>query len=382
MKIVFLSHSGFDDVFVVGSHELARAFARMDAGIEVLHVSMPVSLVHFAFGAAPAMRRRLGRALRGPVALERGLTEWVPVGVLPYKWTQRWPRSSRRLVGPSPSAIARHARRFVGADVVFVDEPRMFGAVAALRPKRIVYRPTDVYPKWRDEPGLVAWEREMVRLADVCVATSGPVARHLADVYGVREVHVVENGVSIPVGAERERVSTKRRHERRMVYVGAIDHRFDADAVDALGERRRDWRIDVFGPGRTRGSGRVANVRYAGGLPARARWEELFASDVGLLPMNGHPSNQGRSPMKIYEYLAAGLPVLARRTEELARRAVPGVFLYDEGGQDEALERLLHSGWRGDRASLREFAEAHGWDRKAVELASAAGLELHRAICW
>ena len=33
-----------------------------------------------------------------------------------------------------------------------------------------------------------------------------------------------------------------------------------------------------------------------------------------------HPANNGRSPMKFYEYLAAGIPVFTRATDEIKRR--------------------------------------------------------------
>ena len=54
----------------------------------------------------------------------------------------------------------------------------------------------------------------------------------------------------------------------------------------------------------------------------------LQHADVGLLLLKQIPANAGRSPMKIYEYLAASLPVVSLETDELARRNTPRVFRY------------------------------------------------------
>ena len=71
----------------------------------------------------------------------------------------------------------------------------------------------------------------------------------------------------------------------------------------------------------------------------------LQHADVGLLLLSPDPANAGRSPMKLYEYAAAGLPVLARATPELQRRAEPFVALYDDAGSAvRHLARLLGGG--------------------------------------
>ncbi len=371
-RIVFLSHSDFGDVFVVGSHELSRAFARQ--GAEVLHVSMPVSLAHSAFGVHRSVRKRLAKAMSGPREVEPRLWEWVPIGLLPYKWVRRWPGLGKSMVGPAAPAILRHARRFMNADAMFVDEPRMFGAVAGFQAARVIYRPTDTYVRLREDTRIAAWEKEMIRISSACVATSAPVARHIEDAYNMSVAGIVENGVAIPPPPSDATTAPSRRQARRMVYVGAVDHRFDDAAVERLADGCREWRIDIFGPGAKRRDGRPENLNYAGSLEARSRWLELFNSDVGILPMNGHPSNEGRSPMKIYEYLAAGLPVIARRTVELERRNTPGVFLYDHGEERVALRRLVDSGWRENRVELQQVAQEHSWSRKAADLARAGGL--------
>jgi hypothetical protein len=83
---------------------------------------------------------------------------------------------------------------------------------------------------------------------------------------------------------------------------------------------------------------------------------------VGLLPLSAHASNVGRSPMKLYEYLAAGLAVAAGHTSELERRRVPALSLYHGPPELPAvLDRLLEE--TIDRDQVSRHAEAHSWAR-------------------
>mgnify|MGYP002715729417 FL=1 len=78
--------------------------------------------------------------------------------------------------------------------------------------------------------------------------------------------------------------------------------------------------------------------------------------------------------MKLYEYAAAGLPVVSRATSEIARRGDRFVFLYnDAGGVGKAAARALAQ--RADLArALRQAATEASWKEKARKIALFAHL--------
>jgi hypothetical protein len=66
--------------------------------------------------------------------------------------------------------------------------------------------------------------------------------------------------------------------------------------------------------------------------------------------------------MKLCEYLASGLAVVARHTPELGRRREPAVSLYDAAPElPSVLGRVLEGGI--DRVAVSRGAEAHSWVR-------------------
>ena len=71
--------------------------------------------------------------------------------------------------------------------------------------------------------------------------------------------------------------------------------------------------------------------------------------------------------MKLYEYAAAGLRVVARRTPELERRGEPFVFCYDRSSEVPAIcHKVL--GLSGNGAMIRGRAAEQTWAQKAQTL--------------
>src|SRR6202044_2351216 len=109
----------------------------------------------------------------------------------------------------------------------------------------------------------------------------------------------------------------------RVVYVGAIDQRLDIAAIQFLAKRFPGVSFIIIGDG-TRHEKMEAiagdNVHVLGLVPHAQLSAYLQHCDVGILPLIKSHSNDGRSPLKIYEYGMSGLSVLASRTPELDRR--------------------------------------------------------------
>jgi hypothetical protein len=97
----------------------------------------------------------------------------------------------------------------------------------------------------------------------------------------------------------------------------------------------------------------------------------LAACDYGIVCYSAQQlraAAEGGNPMKAYEYAAAGLPILAPRLPVFARLGVP-VHHYDDLGSLLAEVRRLASLPEGERASMREWAAQHTWEKRfsAVE---------------
>jgi teichuronic acid biosynthesis glycosyltransferase TuaH len=161
--------------------------------------------------------------------------------------------------------------------------------------------------------------------ADAVITTCDPVLLSLPDRFRhVPHLRLV-NGV-----ATAEFDSVSRPKERTgAVYVGAIDERFDWSSVIAMARAVPSESIDLYGPVIRREPETLpANLRLRGPIAHDRVPDSLVAARVGLLPFSDHPWNAGRNPIKLFEYLAAGLNVVAGGLPQLASLEVPGLHSY------------------------------------------------------
>lgn len=373
MNIVFVSHSAFDTNLVVGSHHLARQCAEL--GHQVVHISSPITPLHLLKGFDRRIRSRLLRTRSGPRLMERNLWEWVPFSAIPWQVAARSRLATKNLFVPSERSLKCGLKKMgmVAVDLLFMDEPRLIGIEKILKPKRFAYRATDIYSQMKNDPRITLAERLACDRADLRIGTSRPVARHLQALTGKPAI-VVENGVDLKHFSSRtkEHPSLGGIARPRVVYVGAVDFRFDMALVERLAVAHPQVQFLIYGPiSIPTVISPPPNLVFLGPLPYDELPSVLQHCDVGLLPMNDHPANNGRSPMKYYEYAAAGSPVLSRNTDEINLRIdVPVMTYSDFRSASAALVTLLNSS-----PSLPSL-EQHSWSTKASFLINelSAGL--------
>ncbi|MCW2538472.1 MAG: hypothetical protein JWN95_197 [Frankiales bacterium] len=343
-------------------------------GHHVVHISNPVSVASLV-GRDPEFRRRARLAV--PLRLHRhdDVLHAVPWSVFPLS---RDP-IGRPLTLGSTGLLRRRlaAAGLLPIDVALVDEPKLAYLLPMLAAATVIYRPTDV----NAAPSTRGAEDRLLADCSVCsdcrgvIATSQHVLDELTRRHRLSRTAVIANGVdferfnragaapSIETGAGS--TSDKR---QGAVYVGALDARFDWAALTAVAAARPDVGIDLFGPAGTRPSNVPPNVQLRGPVPYSELPLVLARYRVGLLPLSDEPTNAGRSPMKLYEYLAAGLSVWTRATASMPAE-MQDVHRYT-GASDavSAFAAALADPLTGD--GMRA-ARAMDWSARAVQLLEA-----------
>lgn len=347
-RILFLAHSHAFGPFRVGSHHYARTLARR--GDDVIHLSTPISLAHRLTGRVD--RTTVAALPTGATRDAEGVVHLVPRTALPRPY--------------GPFRVARALERSgirPEFDAVLLDQPLLWDdSVRALAP-RLVYRPTDLYP---DGPK-AGLQRQILAAADGVVATSPEVLRGLGTL--TAPSLVLENGVDAArfasAGvAQGERPATA-------VYVGALDGRFDWDRVAAWAGAHPQVRFVIAGPGAVPPPTLPRNVEVHGAVPYDTLPALLGDARIGMLPLSYDPLNAGRSPMKLYEYLAAGLAVVSRETPVLRQDAAAGVFTYRGPGDADAALAAALAHPSPNRAGVARAAD-ETWEAKADALMTFA----------
>lgn len=371
LRIVFASHTFCGGPFVVGSHHLAREISQL--GHKVVHLSTPITPLHFLHGdQRPVARARAAVWSAGGLVRSGGFLEYVPLGLAP--WALAGPifgRTGVNLTNMTLPRISSYLRRqgFNEVDALLVDQPAFVGLHRLLPARALILRSTDHLGTMRGAARYAA-ELAIAQASDGLIGTSQLVLDSLLAVAPGKRAALIENGVQLetflPLQAQPPEFQFMRRP--LLVYAGALDERFDYEAVSALARSCPEFSVALVGPKPTGiPSPPAENIHLLGARPYEKLAGYLQHADLALLPFSDHPTNAGRSPMKLYEYAAAGLPVVARRTPELERRREPFVFFYDRPSELPAICRQVLTLPRS-REAITGRAIEQSWAQKALTL--------------
>lgn len=162
----------------------------------------------------------------------------------------------------------------------------------------------------------------------------------------------------------------------RAGFIGGIEFRFDADLVAYAAHQMPSWSFVLIGLVQE-GNPEVDQLRalpnvHFLGLKARTELPGYLASlDVSLIPYKINELTRGIYPLKLHEYLAAGLPVVATPIPSLQNMA-DVIYLADDGPSFvEALQRAAEEDSPRRHEQRRKMAQSHDWGARAVEISHA-----------
>jgi glycosyltransferase involved in cell wall biosynthesis len=345
-------------------HHLATHFARR--GWRVLYIEVPLTLLGLRRGAAFAAELRA--TLRPPRRVADRL--WVRRYFLPLPYhaatrlTSRRPanRIGQRLLAPFIRADL--ARLRLRRPVILAGLPHAVDVVPRLPRRGLVYHCADDYAHVRGFPDtLPELEADLCRAADLVITTS----ETLCQARGALNPHTywIPNGVDVvhfsrPVSPAAELCQLPK---PVVGFVGGLSEWVDLALIGQLARCRPDWSFALVGPIGidTRAVRSLANVHLLGPRPYRELPASLAAMDVALIPFDRSQVSHHADPIKAYEYLAAGLPVVAtdlpalRRLAQVVRLAdSPSAFV-------EALDAAVAEGRLAGRAARQAEAARHSW---------------------
>jgi glycosyltransferase involved in cell wall biosynthesis len=121
----------------------------------------------------------------------------------------------------------------------------------------------------------------------------------------------------------------------------------------------------------------LPNVRWLGPRPYSELPRYVAAFDVGLIPYVSNAYTRSCFPLKLYEYLAAGKPVVATGLPELAQME-PDVVLVEEAMDFVAeVRKAVDRDAEADRSRRRQLASRNSWEAKTERLLELVGRELN-----
>jgi glycosyltransferase involved in cell wall biosynthesis len=325
--------------------------------------------------------RRIGRRLaraRRPLREADGVNVLSPL-VLPLH--------SNELVRRVNTTLLRRYVRFatarlgMRAPLLWSFVPQAEVLIDELAPSQVLYYVDDDHAAKAgiDAESFLAAERRFAARADAVLASAPELVTRMRELNG--NVQYAPNvadtklfATALEPGPIDPEVAAL--PEPRIVFVGAIlAAKIDIGLVTELARERPQWSfafVGPIGPGDPHtdvaGLRRIANVHLLGHRPYEQLPSVLRGADATIVPYLLEGEMRSVFPMKIYEYLAAGRPVISTPLDTLGD--VPDVLKAATAPEfgarmQEAIERDTPE----DRRARSQRAQAHSWESRLDQIA-------------
>ncbi|HXP99081.1 MAG TPA: glycosyltransferase [Solirubrobacteraceae bacterium] len=375
--IVCVGFADWDTDLQTNQHHLMRRLAREN---RVLFVeSLGLRRPQLAGRDLKRIATRLRNGLRG--ARERDGVHVISPLVLPLHGNPIARRLNRWLL---PALVRRAARKLgMRRPILWAYVPQAEVLLDALAPELVVYHCVDdiAAQPGIDAAGFRASEARFAKRADLVFASAQALAERLSA--------ISDHVIYAPNVADTELFATAMHAgpldpgmaelpTPRIVFTGAVvSTKLDMKLLVELARARPDWSfalVGPVGPGDPRADvstlAAEPNIHLLGLRTYEQLPNVLRAADAGMIPYARNELTNSIFPMKVYEYLAAGLPVVATPLPSLAN-VEEVTSAADAAGIARLLEDALKQNSQQRRLERSRAAAAHSWDMRLGEIAAA-----------
>jgi glycosyltransferase involved in cell wall biosynthesis len=326
------------------------------------------------------VRDALNHKLDGDAGLNRitdNLYTYAPPRWLPYSY--RLPRVDQWCLRLRSRLLARTVR-VLGMDrpILYIWHPMFADVIGRLDERLVVYHCYDEYSAFSggDRKRVEEAETRILDAADLVLTVSrGLYARKRAR---NPNTYHVPNGVDYSLFAAAQDPATPVPRELEALprpLIGCVTRivpeYFDAALLRTVFAARRDWSLVVVGPECSASPSlselkALPNVHFVGRRQLTELPSYLKAFDACLIPYVLTENKRLADPLKLYEYLAAGKPVVSKPLPGLAAFGDVVTSASDASEWIQAIDQAIRTDSPDDIGRRQAVARQHTWDDRVA----------------
>ena len=254
-------------------------------------------------------------------------------------------------------------------DIIWIDNPE-FGQLFYKYPSaKHVIRIADMNQYFKEfSSKLIAIQVQLAKMADLVIVTSHALKNEM-------EKFEIPNLVRVPNGVDLERfqpnqIPDKPEEFLRMtgpiaLFVGMIEDWFDAELLSEVALKLPEVNFVLIGECKinTISLEKLSNVYMLGSKSPAKVPSYMYHSNIGIIPFKQNDFCNAINPVKYYEYIACGLPVVATTSLEFQMLGEPVYLASNAQEFSIGIKKAL-----GERSSLREhlreIAKEMSWEKR------------------
>lgn len=246
----------------------------------------------------------------------------------------------------------------------------------------VVYDAMDDWSAFEGNDSVAAkFEEKLACEADIVLAVSQKLFERFSAIN--RNTLLVRNGADVSYfGRARNHVKSSGDAlfpylDKKIIgYVGHLGGWVDSSLIVECAAKLPQYLFVVIGPCSSGTANMLvsqANVLYVGALPYEKLIPYMAYFTVGLIPFKLNQLNESTNPIKLYEYLAAGMPVVSTAMKEVARYEEEGVvYVSDRENFSDAIHLAAQSSDKPKFIERRlDVALANSWESRVKDVSNA-----------
>ena len=274
-----------------------------------------------------------------------------------------------------------------------VQHPFWYGLASFVPQAKLVYDCMDFHAGFSNTGNShTAVEHQLLALADLTIVTSDYLV-NFAQQAGAKQVSLIRNAAQFEhfyQAAQKPHRTTHPANSAQTAqpvigYYGAIADWFDPSLIEAVSVRFPHAQIMLIGDdtaGMAKKLAHCRNVRFLGEKPYAELPSWLAQFDVCLIPFKVNELTLATNPVKAYEYLSAGKPVVSIDLPEMAQF---GASVYTAQTADQFAKQVAVALAEGQNPTQAQalfeqrvaFAQTQTWASRAQSLLQAVENNLH-----
>lgn len=309
---------------------------------------------------------------RGLAKVEERIWVLTPL-YFPFHGFKLARKVNRKLLGWQIRRAAQHLG--FAEPVTWTYIPNTADVVGTLGEKCIVYHCVDEYAAFTDAGSEVRHrEKELLEKSDLVIVCSDYLKESKQQLNP--RTHLVTHGVDFEHFSRAAKESTAVPPElvdlsRPILgFHGLLADWVDVKVIGEIARHRPNWSIVLIGRAETDLAPIVGvpNIHVLGHRPYGRLPEYLHAFDIAILPFVCNELTFNSNPLKLREYLAAGLPVIAAPLPEVAKFGAQVVLATTADEYIVAVECLMEQRKTGPSIARSLQMKSESWDHKVVEM--------------
>ena len=318
--------------------------------------------------------KKLGEFVQGPKPVAQNIKAFTPLAI-PFHGSRAAGRINPTLLKWMLRGTCRRLR-FRKPLITWAFTPSSADVVGNLGEDLVIYHCVDDFSEFTgtNKQAILTMERRLIEKSDLVFVSSSPLYEAKSQYHP--RTFLVTHGVEVEhfrrACLSQTSVPKEIQNLKGPVvgFFGLIADWVDLDLIRYLAQSRLHWSFVLIGQVET-------DISTIKGLPnvhllGRKTYESLPAYckgfDAAILPFVVNKLTVAANPLKLREYLAAGLPVVSTAIPEAESLGMPVRVSRSRSDFLSQLDAVMESGETGPQPGIAKTMDEESWDRKVEDI--------------